>query len=165
MQLKDEEDDDQDMGEMEEMEAVKQEAVARVSALRGDSGTPTGQKRQGQSPVKRSNGTESPAVRFEEEDTIGGDVSVKLEDGKPPKLARSTSHKVERRQPQLFFDYADSTKEACASFDKLTECTYANKHLGTTEHALECDCSEEWGKQFLHDLDCHRGRASSWSNF
>ncbi|KAI7517432.1 hypothetical protein KC331_g21708, partial [Hortaea werneckii] len=26
----------------------------------------------------------------------------------------------------------------------MSECTYANKYLGTTEHALECDCAEEW---------------------
>ncbi|RMX77507.1 hypothetical protein D0868_16606, partial [Hortaea werneckii] len=77
-------------------------------------------------------------------ETVGGEVTLKLEPGKPPKLARTTSRKVERRPPPLFFDHEDKTGEATSSFTVMSECTYANKYLGTTEHALECDCAEEW---------------------
>ncbi|KAF2858488.1 SET domain-containing protein, partial [Piedraia hortae CBS 480.64] len=77
-------------------------------------------------------------------ETVGGEVTLKLEPGKPPKLARTTSHRVEKRAPALFLDYEDKTDEARQSFGVIAECTYAAKYLGTTESALECDCSEEW---------------------
>ncbi|KAF2478571.1 hypothetical protein BDY17DRAFT_313879 [Neohortaea acidophila] len=75
---------------------------------------------------------------------VGGDIELKLEPGKPPKLQRKASQKVERRLPPLFFDYENKTAEATSAFTVLSECVYANKYLGTTEHALECDCAEEW---------------------
>lgn len=80
------------------------------------------------------------------EEKIRGDVTVKLEPGQPPKLARSSSQKVVARPPQLFLDLPDSTEEARSSFETLEVCTYANKYMGYTEHAMECDCAEEWGK-------------------
>ena len=105
-------------------------------------------KRQSRSPTKAESIPQSPAVKTEGVDTVtmGGDVELKLEPGKPPILARKKSTKVERRPPQLFFDYENKTPEATSAFSVLTECVYANKYLGTTEHALECDCAEEWGK-------------------
>lgn len=81
----------------------------------------------------------------EDEKKVGGDVTVKLEPGKQPKLSRSHSQKVAARPPQLFLDLPDRTDEACATFDKLEACTYSNKYLGYTEHAMECDCTEGWG--------------------
>ncbi|BDD61998.1 histone methyltransferase set2 [Monascus purpureus] len=78
------------------------------------------------------------------EEKIRGDVTVKLEPGQPPKLARSSSQKVVARPPQLFLDLPDSTEEARSSFETLEVCTYANKYMGYTEHAMECDCAEEW---------------------
>ncbi|KAL4868519.1 hypothetical protein BDV12DRAFT_102192 [Aspergillus spectabilis] len=75
---------------------------------------------------------------------VGGDISVKLEPGQPPKLARSSSQKVVPRPPQLFLDLPDSTKEAKKSFEVIDYCQYANKYMGYTEHAMECDCAEEW---------------------
>ena len=90
--------------------------------------------------------TQSPAVKQGEETTIGGDVTLKLEDGRPPTLARTKSQKFERRPPALFLDYEDSTMEATSGFIVMTESTYANKNLGTTEHAMECECAEEYGE-------------------
>lgn len=153
MRLK-EEDADVNMEDVPPTDPVKEEASAPTSRTGSAMGTPLGSKRQSRSPTKRESTLDSPAPKSEDEETVGGEVTLKLEPGKPPKLARSTSHKVERRAPQLFDDYEDKTNEAKSTFSILTECTYANKYLGTTEHALECDCVEEWGKYnaAFHDV-------------
>jgi histone-lysine N-methyltransferase SETD2 len=150
MKLKEEEDVDMDSDNDNDSAApsLKQEPFARVAALRSSTSTPTGSRRQAQSPAS-AQGLHSSASSPNIQETVGGDVSVKLEDGRP-KLSRSTTQKVEKRAAQLFWDHEDATSEACSTFDKLTECTYANKNLGITEHALECDCSEEWGKEIVH---------------
>ena len=80
------------------------------------------------------------------EEVVGGDITVKMEPGQPPKLARSTSQKVTPRPPPLFDHLPDATDEAKSSFMVMEFCTYSNKYLGYTEHAMECDCNEEWGK-------------------
>ncbi|KAF2168053.1 hypothetical protein M409DRAFT_21499 [Zasmidium cellare ATCC 36951] len=138
MKLK-EEDSDVDMDTV-----APADSEDEASASASGAATPSGIKRQSRSPTKRQRFMDSPATKSEEEETIGGEVTLKLEPGKPPKLARSTSHKVEKRPAPLFFDYEDKTPEARKTFDILEQCTYANKYLGTTEHALECDCAEEW---------------------
>ncbi|KAF2772254.1 hypothetical protein EJ03DRAFT_266966 [Teratosphaeria nubilosa] len=107
------------------------------------SATPIDFKRSSRSPVKSNGATASPALQAEREEVVGGDVELKFEAGRP-KLARTKSHKVEKRPPPLFHDYEDRTEESKDTFTVLPECTYANKYLGTTEHALECDCAEEW---------------------
>ncbi|KAK4550626.1 hypothetical protein LTR36_000205 [Oleoguttula mirabilis] len=147
MHLKEEgSDGDMDMDTIVVGELVKKERSASISAESAGTGnaTPSSTKRQSRSPVKQSSMAQPPAVKGEEEDTIGGGVTLKLEPGKPPKLARTTSRKVEKRPPQLFLEYEDKTQEATSIFTVLPECTYANKYLGATEHALECDCTEEW---------------------
>lgn len=94
----------------------------------------------------RTSTPHSPAVKLENEDIIGGDITVKQEPGQPPKLSRSSTKKMPSRPPPIFSDLEDSTQDALKSFEPLSACIYANKYLGTTEHALECDCSEDWGK-------------------
>lgn len=149
MNLKEEEaDEDVAMGGVPAIGDVKRERSARASATPSGSGTPNNGKRGSRSPLKGSNLADSPAVKSEQEEVVGGDVTVKIEPGKPPRLSRSNAHKVEKRPPQLFLDYEDKTDEARQSFATLTECVYANKYMGSTEPALECDCSEEWGKLF-----------------
>ncbi|KAK5046970.1 histone methyltransferase set2, partial [Cryomyces antarcticus] len=83
-------------------------------------------------------------LKGEREEIIGGDITLKLELGKAPKLARTTSHKVVTRPPQLFSDLPDATSEATRSFQRIPDCIYGAKYLGSTEPALECDCTEEW---------------------
>lgn len=145
MHLKEETDDgDVDMDTIALAEPGKTERS--TSANETGAATPTESKRLSRSPTKSNNMAQSPATKQEQEETVGGGVTLKLEPGKPPKLARTTSTKVERRPPALFNDYEDKTAEATSVFTVLPECTYANKHLGTTETALECDCAEEWGK-------------------
>ncbi|KAK4633254.1 Histone-lysine N-methyltransferase, H3 lysine-36 specific [Fulvia fulva] len=109
-----------------------------------DSSAPPTTKRSSRSPTKQKRASGSPAVKLEEEETVGGEVTLKLEPGKPPKLARTTSHRVEKRAPQLFTEHEDALPEALNFFERLPECSYANRYLGGTEPALECDCAEEW---------------------
>jgi len=105
---------------------------------------------QSQSPTKKEGGEEREDKDADEEEKVGGDITVRLEPGQPPKLARSSSQKVVPRPPQLFLDLPDSTEEARSTFEVMETCTYANKNMGYTEHAMECDCAEEWGKLFSY---------------
>ena len=82
----------------------------------------------------------------EYEQLLGGEITLKLEPGQPPKLSRTASQKVMARAPQMFDHYEDKTQEATGLFQIITQCSYSAKNLGSTEHAMECDCVEEWGK-------------------
>lgn len=146
MRLKEEDagDADVDMDTIPVAVAVKQERSVSTSRAPTGHTTPSSINRQSRSPVKPVE--PSPAPDGEQEDTVGGGVTVRLEPGKPPKLARTTSHRIQKRPPQVFSDYEDKTSEAKSTFAVLQDCTYAAKYLGTTETALECDCAEEWGK-------------------
>lgn len=129
------------------MDTIPAAALKSERSASGDAegATPMGNKRSSHSPVELQD-TQSPAAKGEHEDLVGGDVTLKLEPGKPPKLSRTASRKVEKRPPPLFNDYKDSTSEATSTFQVMTECSYANKNLGATDPALECDCAEEWGE-------------------
>lgn len=106
--------------------------------------------------IKPSDQSDSPLMKMESgsdmkagelmTNSIGGDITLKQEPGKPPKLARSSSQKVIARPPQLYNHLPDSVNEACQTFEVIDGCIYGSKYMGHTEHAMECDCSEEWGK-------------------
>jgi [histone H3]-lysine36 N-trimethyltransferase len=84
---------------------------------------------------------------YEHEEILGGEIALKLEPGKPPKLSRKSSQKVMSRPPPLFDHLLDSTPEAITTFQVIRDCIYGSKHMGSSEHdALGCDCSEEWSK-------------------
>lgn len=84
---------------------------------------------------------------YEHEEILGGEVALKLEPGKPPKLSRKSSQKVMSRPPQLFDHLPNSTSEAITTFQVIRDCIYGSKYMGSSEHdALGCDCSEEWSK-------------------
>jgi hypothetical protein len=107
-------------------------------------------KSRTQSPQKRDGGSDySPTMPLgEHEEIIGGEITLKQEPGQPPKLARSSTQKVMAKPTPLFDHYPDRTSEATSIFEVIRDCTYSNKSLGSTEHAMECDCNEEWGKNF-----------------
>lgn len=94
--------------------------------------------------VNKSERTDSPAAK-DEEQVVRGAVSLVQEPGERPKLAHTAATKIKARQPQLFAHLPDATDEAQSGYDVMTACTYANKYLGTTDHAMECDCTDEWG--------------------
>lgn len=103
-------------------------------------------KSSSRSPTKpRETSPSPPGHKAQREQTISADISVKMEPGQPLKLARSSSQKVVSRPTPLFDDLPDMTAVAKDSFQVLSQCIYAAKYLGTTEHAMECDCAEEWG--------------------
>lgn len=99
----------------------------------------------------KSHCSDGSPVEQEEIELVGGDVTVKTEPGQPLKLARSASQKIAPRPPPLFNDLPDATDDAKSLFMVMDACTYSNKYLGYTEHAMECDCAEEWGKYICYD--------------
>ena len=142
MDIKEEQHDDQkdvDMVTLSAAEPVKKERSASASG----SATPKGVKRQYLSPIKDESMAQSPVPKTE---VVGGDVELRLDEGERPRLVRKQSQKITRRPPELFTHLPDATERATSAFSVLRECVYANKHMGTTDHALECDCAEEWGK-------------------
>ncbi|KAL8997495.1 MAG: hypothetical protein Q9169_003275 [Polycauliona sp. 2 TL-2023] len=98
-----------------------------------------------QSPRKHSTSAQSSATSTpKHEESRPGTVTVKQDPGQAPKLTRSTSQKVVPRTPPLFHDYPDKTDEARAGFQVIPGCIYSSKAIGATEHAMDCDCTEEW---------------------
>ncbi|CAL8582085.1 histone methyltransferase set2 [Xanthoria parietina] len=98
-----------------------------------------------QSPKKQGTSAQSSATSTpKHEEFLPGTVAVKQEPGQAPKLTRTTSQKVVPRTPPLFHDCPSKTDEAQGGFIVLPECTYSSKAMGGTEHAMDCDCAEEW---------------------
>lgn len=105
---------------------------------------PSTTKSSTQSPIPSEKPSQSPDVMNGE--SLGGEVVVKMESGNPPKLARSSSQRTTARSPPLFHSYEDKTEESKDHFQIIPACLYSSKYIGSTEHAMECDCTEEWGK-------------------
>lgn len=83
----------------------------------------------------------------EHEEILGGEIALKVEAGKAPKLSRKASQKVVSRPPPLFDHFPNATVEAVSTFQVIRDCIYGSKYMGSSEHdALGCDCSEEWRK-------------------
>ena len=105
-----------------------------------------------QSPMKIDIPTQSPSTGSEKQEIVGGEVTVKLEPGQPPKLARSSSQKIISKPAPLFHDHPSKTEESKHTFQVLEQCSYTSKYIGSTEHgSMDCDCAEEWGKPVLYD--------------
>ena len=97
---------------------------------------------------QRHGSSPSQSPKSEDEELVGGDITVKLEPGHPPKLARASIQKVPARAAPLFDHLPDATPDAIGTFQVITDCSYTPKYLGDTEHAMECDCAEEWGMSY-----------------
>ena len=104
-----------------------------------------------QSPIKVELPTQSPSTGSEKhEEVVGGEVTVKLEPGHPPKLSRSSSHKILSKPASLFQHLPSKTEDSKDTFQVLEQCSYTSKYIGSTEHgSMDCDCAEEWGKTTL----------------
>lgn len=124
---------------------TKEEAASNPGSPRS-----TSSKSTQCSPVEVPKVSQSPRdsdmSRSEHEKVVGGAVTVKLEPGQPPKLARSSSQKVWTRPAPLFGDYPSKTEEAQTKFEIIPVCSYGSKYMGSTEPGMDCDCLEEWGK-------------------
>ncbi|OAL01855.1 hypothetical protein IQ06DRAFT_128964 [Phaeosphaeriaceae sp. SRC1lsM3a] len=125
---------------------VKAEPESRSSTPTPLSAIPPRLKQsRSQSPAAKKEESDSPSPGGSlHEETLGGDITLVAMPGKAPKLSRAASQKIISRPPPLFLDLPDATQDAKDTFSVLPECTYANKHIGTTDPALECDCGEEW---------------------
>ncbi|CEJ54801.1 hypothetical protein PMG11_01094 [Penicillium brasilianum] len=117
--------------------------------LSADANTPI--TTPGRTPTSDSPVKDDPEMKQE---TVGGDIVVKQELGQPAKLSRSSSQKIVPRPPQLFSHLPDSTADALATFEQIDACWYANKYMGYTEHAMECDCAEEWDSEAGQNSAC-----------
>ena len=139
-----------DEGEDTIMVNGKHEESSTPSYLkRSRSPTPAMKQSVSQSPVKEGSASQTPRSQDEEEEEeiIGGDITVTVEPGKAPKLSRKSSQKVISRPPILYDDMPDSTEEASTGFQIIKDCIYGSKHMGSSEHdALDCDCSEQWSE-------------------
>lgn len=116
----------------------------------------------------RKNGLQdmsSPEPIKEPVEVVGGDVTVKQEPGQPLKLARSSTQKVPMRSAQLYDHLPDATAEATKAFQLMTSCSYTPKYLGDTEHAMECDCAEEWGESDVFDYQTYWVQIDLLANF
>ncbi|KAK2803747.1 histone methyltransferase set2 [Onygenales sp. PD_10] len=110
-------------------------SLAKLSPTKSSSRSKS--RSESSSPIKKDEDEES-------EEKIGGSITLKTEPGQPPKLTRTSSQKVVSRAAPLFDHLPDSTDEATSTFQLMEACTYASKYMGYTEHAMECDCTEEW---------------------
>lgn len=111
--------------------------------------TPAAQTPPSESPRPKDDA--GPVLKSEDEvvgeEIVGGDVTVTVEPGKAPKLLRKSGQKVAARPPTLFHDLPDATEEATKVFQRIKDCIYGSKGMGSSEHdALDCDCAEEWSE-------------------
>jgi histone-lysine N-methyltransferase SETD2 len=89
----------------------------------------------------------TPTSEDEDKELIAGEISLKDEPGKSPKLSRKSSQKIISRPPILYDHLPNSTSEAVTKFQVIRDCIYGSKYMGSSEHdALGCDCSEEWSE-------------------
>ncbi|KAF5873705.1 putative histone H3 lysine 36 methyltransferase protein [Botrytis fragariae] len=157
------------IGEMKIEEGIEVQDFA--NGLNGYISTPTEIKRshsstpglvnsRSQTPPRKQSTSQTPkSGDGEDEEIIGGDITVTVEPGKAPKLSRKSSQKVIPRPPPLFNDLPDSTEEAASVFQVIKDCIYGAKHMGASDHdALDCDCPEEFSDGKNHacgeDSDC-----------
>lgn len=101
------------------------------------------------SPIRNSQDLDDIANIKDEKNGTIGHVSPKRESSRPSKSNRAASSKNPPRIAPLFDDLPDLTDEAKKGFTVIEACTYQNKYLGYTEHAMECDCLEEWSECLL----------------
>lgn len=113
-------------------------------------------------------------VKLETNDEDGY-IAPKKEAARPSKSGRSASSKNPPRIAPLYDDLPDATEEANRAYTVIESCSYQNKYLGYTEHAMECDCSEEWGQSklvILYYFDvltfyrfCYKDQLCLWRRF
>ena len=124
--------------------AIKDEAASSTSTSPSLSATKVKSSRSSSLSTSKSKSMVDPVTVDSKPGDEESHFSPKMEFDSPVKDVRS-SCKAVPRTTQLFTDLPDATLEATSYFQLLDSCTYTNKYLGYTEHAMECDCSEEWG--------------------
>ncbi|KAK5101357.1 histone methyltransferase set2 [Lithohypha guttulata] len=86
------------------------------------------------------------------------DTSFKSESPKMAALISKKGIRTSKKNPPrvapLFDHLPDARDEANSAYTVIDSCIYQNKYLGYTEHAMECDCSEEWDSATKSNLAC-----------
>lgn len=124
--------------------AVKDEPLSRsTTPLSTTAKVKTQQSSSAATPRLNSETTDI-AIRAENAPTNGHD-SAGMEPVQSKKSVRR-SKKPPARVAPLFNDLPDATEEANSGYQVIESCIYQNKYLGYTEHAMDCDCTEEWGE-------------------
>ncbi|KZF22593.1 SET domain-containing protein [Xylona heveae TC161] len=146
-----------DSQEDEAPDAIRGAGIKRESTT--PNGTASPRKSGSKSPEKtelktQDSASSSPSENIDKVETVTGDVTVKMEPGQAPKLARSSSQKIIPQPAQLFDHLPEKTTEATATFSLMADCTYSAKYLGATEHSMECDCTEEWNSSSGTNAAC-----------
>ncbi|KAK5940855.1 histone methyltransferase set2 [Knufia obscura] len=127
------------------MGAIKDEPVSRSNTpLSAAAKLKTNPSSSASTPRPKSE-TEEAATKVEDDITNGHELSDMEQLVRPKKGVRSSKKNPARIAP-LFDDLPDATMEANSAYTVIDSCSYQNKYLGYTEHAMECDCAEEWGK-------------------
>lgn len=132
--------------------AIKDDATDSAASSPSLQATKIKSSRSSSSSTNVSKTTTNTSIMKKQSDEMNGHDTPKMEpeeDVKPLKASRSTKSQVVPRVAPLFDHLPDATTEATSSFALMESCTYSNKYLGYTEHAMECDCSEEWGRCYL----------------
>ncbi|KAL8655245.1 MAG: hypothetical protein Q9210_000993, partial [Variospora velana] len=127
-------------------DTLSENIIRRERPLGGDTSPSTVSRPHSlQSPRKQGASSQSSTVSTpKNEEIIPSSVTLKQQPGQPPTLARSTSQKVISRTPPTFDDYQSRTDEANGTFQVIPGCTYSSKAIGATDHAMDCECAEEW---------------------
>lgn len=145
--------------------AIRDEAIDSAASSPSLQPTKLKSSRSSSSSTSISKATTSTSVVKKQLEDMNGHATPKMEpreDTKPLKASRSAKSQPVPRVAALFDHLPDATAEATSTFAIMESCTYSNKYLGYTEHAMECDCSEEWGRlrlvkhlcvQNLHDTN------------
>ena len=90
-------------------------------------------------------------IHDSDDDIVGGDVTIKMQNGEAAKISHSPKRKVKAKRHPKFLDEHDATDEATQAFERLTECIYANKNFGITDKVMECDCTSTLSKPSFHN--------------
>jgi len=127
--------------------AIKDEPLSRsTTPLSVPTKLKTNPSSSASTPRAKSEAEDS-AVKVEH-DITNGHNSPNMEQPVRPKKGVRSSKKNPARVAPLFDDLPDATEQANSAYTVIDSCTYQNKYLGYTEHAMECDCAEEWGESY-----------------
>jgi hypothetical protein len=139
--------------------SIKDEAIDSAASSPSLHPTKVKTSRSSSSSTNLSKSTTNTSIVKKQADEMNGHAPSKMEpeEGlKPLKASRSAKSQPVPRVAALFDHLPDATAEATSTFASMEACTYSNKYLGYTEHAMECDCSEEWGMFCLIRFPCLR---------
>ncbi|KAK3375102.1 hypothetical protein B0H63DRAFT_267257 [Podospora didyma] len=131
---------------------IKREDTSRTA-------TPNGSKIN--STANSTANSRASSMSPDEAKSASGSASTPDHANTTPKLPRksSSNNKVAKSSPLLFDSLPDVTEDACSTFQRIHDCLYGSRHMGSSEHdALDCDCVEDWRLDQNHacgeDSDC-----------